>query len=189
MPALRNATLGPPPATVRGADRRYRPRAPIGRPSAAGGLMTAPYDPTQTRRNTMPKGPIPLRIHAALEPLVALVLIAAPWIFGFDDVGSATAVSIAVGVLMLISGMSTRWRYSVVKLIPLRTHFRMDLVLGVVLIVAPFVFGDSDRGDATRFLVIMGILELATALGTRWDLREEVAPQTSRGGRGATAAR
>jgi hypothetical protein len=127
----------------------------------------------------MPKGPIPLKAHATLEPIVAILLIAAPWIFGFNDVGSSTAVSIAVGVIMLISGMSTRWRYSLVKLVPLRTHFRMDLVLGVVLIVAPFVLGDSDRGDATRFLVIMGILELATALGTRWDLREEVGARTA----------
>jgi SPW repeat len=139
----------------------------------------------------MPKGPLPLKAHAALEPIVAILLIAAPWIFGFDDVGSATAVSVAVGALMLISGMSTRWRLSLVKLIPLRTHFRMDLVLGVVLIVAPFVFGDSDRGDVTRFLVIMGILELVTALGTRWDLREEVGPEqaASDGRRRASAAR
>ena len=139
----------------------------------------------------MPNGPLPLKAHAALEPIVAIVLIAAPWIFGFNDVGSSTAVSIAVGVLMLISGMTTRWRLSIVKLIPLRTHFRMDLVLGVVLIVAPFVFGDSDRGDATRFLMIMGILELVTALGTRWDLREEVGSErTASSGSGrASAAR
>ena len=138
----------------------------------------------------MPKGPIPLRVHAMFEPLVAIVLIAAPWIFGFDDVSSATAVSIAVGAIMLISGMSTRWRLSLVKLIPLRTHFLTDLALGAVLIVAPFVFGDSDRGDATRFLVIMGILELVTALGTRWDLREEVGPGTTSTGRErASAAR
>src|SRR4051812_6057242 len=136
--------------------------------------------PTRTKGGTpMPKGPLPLKAHAAIEPFVAIVLIAAPWIFGFDDVSSATAVSIVVGALMLISGMSTRWRLSLVKLIPLRTHFRMDLALGVVLIVAPFVFGDSDRGDATRFLVIAGLLELLTALCTRWDLREEVGPQTA----------
>src|SRR3954465_12129294 len=136
----------------------------------------------------MPKGPIPLKAHAALEPIVAIVLIAAPWIFGFNDVGSATAVSIIVGALMLISGATTRWRLSLVKLIPLRTHFRMDLVLGAILIVAPFVFGDSDRGDATRFLVIMGVLELMTALGTRWDEREEFAPRspTPGGPRAAT---
>ena len=141
----------------------------------------------------MPRGPIPLKAHAALEPFVAVLLIAAPWIFGFDDVKSATAVSIAVGVLMLISGMATRWRLSLVKLVPLRTHFRMDLIFGVVLIVAPFVFGDSDRGDATRFLVIMGILELLTAVSTRWDLREEVGPRgreaSSTGSGRASAAR
>lgn len=126
----------------------------------------------------MPKGPIPLRMHAALEPVVAIVLIAAPWIFGFNDVGSSTAVSIAVGAIMLVAGMSTRWRWSLVKLIPLRTHFMTDLLLGVILIVAPFVFGDSNRGDATRFLVIMGVLELGVALMTRWDLREETGRPT-----------
>jgi hypothetical protein len=135
----------------------------------------------------MPHGPIPLRAHALLEPFVAIFLIAAPWIFGFSDVGSATAVSIIVGALMLVSGASTRWRLSLVKLIPLRTHFRMDLLLGAVLIVAPFVLGDSDRGDATRFLVIMGVLELMTAVGTNWDEREEVSASTA--GRQATAAR
>jgi hypothetical protein len=123
----------------------------------------------------MPHGPIPLRVHQTIEPIVGILLIAAPWIFGFNDVGSSTAVSIIAGVAVLLTGMTTRWRMSLVKLIPLRTHFRMDLALGMVLIVAPFVFGDADRGDATRFLVIAGILEMLTALGTNWDQREEVA--------------
>jgi hypothetical protein len=71
--------------------------------------------------------------------------------------------------------MTTRWRYSIVKLIPLRTHFMTDLLLGVALIVTPFIAGVSDRGDATRFMVIVGVLELLTALSTRWDEREEFA--------------
>jgi SPW repeat len=131
----------------------------------------------------MPRGPIPLRLHAALEPIAALLLIVAPWLFGFSDVTSATIVSVAVGALMLLTGMTTRWRWSLMKAIPLRTHFRMDLLLGIVLIAAPFVLGDSDRGDATRFLVVMGVLELLTALGTRWDEREEVAPSHRHGSR------
>jgi hypothetical protein len=53
---------------------------------------------------------------------------------------------------------------SLVKLAPLKTHFMTDLLLGVVLIAAPFVLGDSDRGDATRFLVTLGALELMTAI-------------------------
>ena len=123
----------------------------------------------------MPRGPLPLSAHQAIEPIAALLLIAAPWIFGFSDNDTATTLSVIIGVVVLLTGMSTRWRMSLVKLIPLRTHFLMDLGLGMVLIVAPFVLGDSDNGAATRFLVIAGVLEMLTAASTNWDEREEVA--------------
>jgi hypothetical protein len=77
-------------------------------------------------------------------------------------------------VIVLVTGMTTRWRMSLVKLIPLRTHFMMDLGVGIALIVLPFVAGFSDHGGATRFFVIAGVLELGTAVMTRWDEREEV---------------
>ena len=108
-----------------------------------------------------------------IEPLMAILLITGPWIFGFDDIDSCTIVSVVVGALMLASGLMTRWRFAVVKLIPLPVHFMTDVVLGIALIVTPFAADVSDRGDATRFMVILGALELIVALATRWDLREE----------------
>jgi hypothetical protein len=128
----------------------------------------------------MTRGPIPLKAHATLEPFAALVLIAAPWIFGFSDVTSATIVSIAAGVAILATGAMTRWRWSLVKLIPLRTHFMADVGLGLVLILSPFIFGFSDEGGATRFMVVAGVLELLAALSTRWDPREADAPRAHR---------
>jgi hypothetical protein len=122
----------------------------------------------------MPRGPLPLRAHQAIEPIAAILLIAAPWIFGFSDNDTATTLSIIVGVIVLITGMTTRWRMSLVKLIPLRTHFMMDLGVGIALIALPFVAGFSDNGGATRFFVIAGVLELGIAVMTRWDAREEV---------------
>src|SRR5215212_4378692 len=122
----------------------------------------------------MPRGPLPLSAHQAIEPIAALILIAAPWIFGFSDNDTATTLSVIIGVLVLLTGMTTRWRMSLVKLIPLRTHFMMDLAVGIALIVLPFIAGFSDEGGPTRFVVIAGVLELGTALMTRWDLREEV---------------
>ena len=125
----------------------------------------------------MPRGPLPLSAHQAIEPIAALLLIAAPWIFGFSDDDTATTLSVIIGVVVLVTGMSTRWRMSLVKLIPLRTHFMMDIGVGLALIVLPFIAGFSDHGGATRFFVIAGVLELGTALMTRWDLREEVGTQ------------
>src|SRR3954447_301270 len=138
----------------------------------------------------MPHGPVPLRMHAMVEPVAGILLIAAPWIFGFDDVGSSKTLSIVVGIVVLLSGMTTRWRWSLAKLIPLRTHFMTDVLLGIVLIAGPFILGDSDNGAATRFLVIAGVLELLTALSTNWDEREEFAPTGDRErDRAATARR
>jgi len=134
----------------------------------------------------MPRGPIPLRAHQAIEPFAALLLIAAPWIFGFSDNDTATTLSVIAGIVVLVTGMTTRWRMSLVKLIPLRTHFMMDVGLGIALIALPFIAGFSDHGGATRFFVIAGALELGTALMTRWDAREEFAPDRRAG---TTAAR
>jgi len=135
----------------------------------------------------MTRGPLPLRSHAMLEPFAAILLIAAPWIFGFSDVSSATTLSVIIGVAVLLTGMSTRWRWSLVKLIPLRTHFFMDVGIAVLLIVSPWIFGFGDEGSAARFFVIAGVLELGTALMTRWDAREEFA--TDGRARATTTAR
>jgi hypothetical protein len=120
----------------------------------------------------MRRGPVPLNAHAALEPLIAIVIIAAPWIFGFSNVDDAKIVCIAVGAVMLIAGSMTDWRLSVARVIPLRFHMMTDLLLGAVLILSPFVLGFSDQGGATRFAVIAGALEILTALATRWDPAE-----------------
>jgi len=117
----------------------------------------------------MRRGPIALNMHAAVEPLIAIVIIAAPWIFGFSDAEDAKIVCIAVGAVMLIAGSMTDWRLSLARVIPLRMHMMTDLALGAVLILAPFVLGFSDNGAATRFTVIAGALEILTALATRWD--------------------
>jgi cyanate permease len=118
------------------------------------------------------RGPIPLTLHQAIEPVVGLIFILAPFVLGFDD-SSAKTVSIVLGVAVLLVGMMTRWRMSIVKLIPLRGHFMADVGVGIVAILAPFVLGFSDESDATIFLVVMGVLELGAAFGTAWDATGE----------------
>jgi hypothetical protein len=135
----------------------------------------------------MKRGAISLDAHAMIEPLMAVLFIAAPWIFGFSDSDTATTISVAVGVAMLLVGMSTKWRYSIVKLIPIRMHMMGDMGIAALLILSPFIFGFSDDGGATRFMVIAGVLELGAALMTRWDPAGEVDSTATRGGRAARA--
>src|SRR6195952_1384659 len=91
-------------------------------------------------------GPLPLRLHAMIEPVAGLLLVVAPWIFGFSDAGDATTVSVVLGALVLVTGLTTRWRMGVVKLLSLGAHRAMDLGVAVLAIVAPFALGFSTAG-------------------------------------------
>jgi hypothetical protein len=102
-----------------------------------------------------------------IEPLIGLVFILAPFVLGFGD-STAKTLSIVVGVVIILSGMSTRWRLSLVKLIPLRVHFMTDVLVGVVCIAAPFVLGFSDETAPLVFFLVMGVAEIAAAFMTAW---------------------
>ena len=95
------------------------------------------------------------------------------------DSATATVICVIVGLMILLVGSMTDWRLSLVRLIPLRIHLTGDLVIGAVLVLSPLIFGFSDEGGPTRFMVIAGVLELMTALMTRWD-RTEAEPTYTR---------
>jgi hypothetical protein len=93
-----------------------------------------------------------------------LLFILAPFILDFDH-SSARTLSIVIGVVILLSGMMTRRRLSVVKLIPLRLHFMTDVLIGIVCLAAPFVLGFSDETAPLVFFLVMGAGELGAAFG------------------------
>jgi hypothetical protein len=54
-----------------------------------------------------------------------------------------------------------------------------------VLVLSPLIFGFADEGGPTRFMVLAGVLELMTALMTRWDRTEAESTHTRRRPTGA----
>jgi hypothetical protein len=52
---------------------------------------------------------IPVQAHVVLDYILAALLIASPFIFGFTDDGTATAVFIALGVFHLLMTIATRF--------------------------------------------------------------------------------
>jgi len=113
------------------------------------------------------QGPIPAFVHGAIEYLAAVLLIAAPFIFSFDD-DTATAVSIVVGVVILIVTASTALPTGLIKSIPVQAHAVIDFLLAAVLIAAPFLFGFSNDGTATAFFIVLGVVHLLLTIATRF---------------------
>ena len=128
------------------------------------------------------RGPISPFVHGVLDYLLAALLIAAPFLLGFDS-DAAIAVSIVAGVAVLMLGAFTSWATGIVKSIPPVAHAMLDYALAAILIASPFLFGFTDDSSATAFFVVVGVAGILLALATRF-----VPDRRARPRRGGTTA-
>jgi hypothetical protein len=117
------------------------------------------------------QGPVPAFVHGVVEYVAGILLIVAPFLFGFDP-DAATAASIVAGVLVLVIAASTAMSTGLIRSIPVQAHVMLDYVLAIALIATPFVLGFSDDGTATPFFIVLGVLHLLLTIATRF-IREE----------------
>jgi hypothetical protein len=120
------------------------------------------------------QGPIPAYVHGIIEYLAAALLIAAPFIFSFDE-DAATAISVIVGVVVLIVTASTAWRTGLISSIPVQAHVIIDYIVALFLIAAPFLLGFSDDHTAAAFFIVLGVVHLLLTIATRFVVEERPA--------------
>ena len=89
---------------------------------------------------------IPTRLHAPLDYIVGVVLVAAPWIFQFSGDAAATAVSIVLGVGLIAYSLFTNYELGVWKVAPMAVHNLIDVVAGGFLAASPWIFGFAGKG-------------------------------------------
>ena len=110
---------------------------------------------------------IPWVVHSAIEYVAALLLFAAPFLFGFER-DTAKWTSIALGVVVLLVAVVTRSPLGVTKNLAASAHATLDYVLAVVLVLAPFVLGFAGDKAAVTFFVLLGVAHAALSLLTRF---------------------
>jgi len=125
--------------------------------------------------------PITSRMHGMLDYPAGVLLIAAPWLFGFSDADdAAVAVPITIGLVVLLQSLITDYELSIANVLPLRAHLGLDVLAGLVLALSPFVLGFSDEGaNAWVPHVVAGLALIGSGLMTQ---RHR---ETSREARGA----
>jgi hypothetical protein len=115
----------------------------------------------------MAKGPIPRFAHGLIEYLAGVLFIGAPIAFSFEA-GSATAISIIVGVVVIAVAATTDGPTGLVDSLPVTAHVALDYVLAVFLVATPFVAGFSSETAPTVFFIAMGVAHLLITIGTRF---------------------
>ena len=121
------------------------------------------------------QGPIPAVVHGLIEYAAGILLVAAPFLFSFDE-GSATAAAIVAGVVVLVLTASTAIPTGLIKSIPVQAHVMLDFLIAIVLIAAPFIFGFDNDGTATAFFIIVGVAYLLMTIATRF-VKDERQPR------------
>ncbi len=88
---------------------------------------------------------IPTRLHGVIDYLYGLLLLAAPFMLGFADGGSAQGVMMAFGAGAILYSLVTAYELGAVKLIPMPMHLALDVGAGIVLAASPWLFGFADQ--------------------------------------------
>ena len=112
-------------------------------------------------------GPIPRAVHGAIEYVAAIAFIVVPLLLDYDS-GAAVAVSIVVGIVILVAAATTEGPTSLVNQIPIAAHVVLDYLLAIFLIAAPFLFGFADESAPLIFFIALGIAHLLLTIATRF---------------------
>ncbi|RYZ69140.1 MAG: hypothetical protein EOP05_15250, partial [Proteobacteria bacterium] len=82
-----------------------------------------------------------LKTHNIIDYVLGAFLLVSPWLFGFDQIVEARVLFLLSGVVLITYSLITNYYFSVARIIPLGVHMTMDAILGVLLILAPALFG------------------------------------------------
>ncbi len=107
---------------------------------------------------------IPTRVHAVIDYLFGVLLIAAPYLFGFATGGAGQWVPTILGIVVIGMSLLTDYELSVAKIIPIRTHLGIDIFSGALLVISPWLFGFAEVVYWPH--VILGVFAIIVPLFT-----------------------
>ena len=108
---------------------------------------------------------IPTKIHAALDYLAAITLIALPRALNWDT--RLVSLLTIMGVTTLIYTLLTRFEGGVARVLPTKVHLLLDFISGAGLASLPFWLFTDVTSTTRTILIALGIFEIATSLFTK----------------------
>ena len=119
--------------------------------------------------------PVSARVHGVLDYATVAAFLNAPMVFGFQGTPAAIAYWLA-GIHLLMTGC-TDFPVGFFMWIPFKVHGVIELVAGIFLLVAPWVFGFAQDAAARNFFVGMAIILLVVVALTDYSQRVVRPPQ------------
>lgn len=116
---------------------------------------------------------ISLNTHNVLDYVIGAVLVLCPYVFGFQDIPAARNLFLVLGFGLIGYSLLTRYKYSMLNLIPLGVHMAFDALAGLVLMAGPWLFGYrgliSPAQTVLHFVLGVGAIGLVALTSVRTD--------------------
>lgn len=120
--------------------------------------------------------PITPARHTIVDLLFCAVTAMAPGILGFGGLPANLCFGLAFGYLVF--SLLTNTPTSPVRIIPFRVHGAVEIIAGIALLAAPWLFGFADNDRAKWYFVGAGVVTFIVWALTQW--REEPVPHRGR---------
>ena len=112
-----------------------------------------------------------LKTHNILDYVGGVLLMLIPSIFNFAGIGMAQNIFVGGGIVLILYSLLTNYQYAIFRVIPLGVHMTFDVLLGIVVMVAPWAF--DYRGLLTplqefmHYIVGLGVVGLVAFTRTK----------------------
>ncbi|HEY8278334.1 MAG TPA: hypothetical protein VIH99_01840 [Bdellovibrionota bacterium] len=107
---------------------------------------------------------ISLKAHNILDYVGGAFLLFVPAIIGISEIDAARNIFIFAGLALIGYSLLTNYEYALWRIIPLGVHMSLDVLTGVVVMLAPWVFGYRDLLSAgqeiAHYLLALGVFGL-----------------------------
>jgi len=100
-----------------------------------------------------------------MDYTMGVLLIAAPWLFGFAHNGVETWLPVVLGIGAIGYSLLTRYELGAFPMISINTHLFLDGASGAILAVSPWLFNVSNVTWVPH--LVLGLLEVGAALMTQ----------------------
>jgi hypothetical protein len=104
------------------------------------------------------------RIHGMLDYAMGVLLLAAPYLFGFATGGAKQWIPMALGAAMIGLALLTDYELGAARVISMPVHLGIDIGSGLLLAASPWLFGFAQEVYWPH--LILGLIEVGTAAVT-----------------------
>lgn len=96
------------------------------------------------------------KIHGILDYVTVVFLLSAPPLF--DMMSVAATFTYALGIVHLVLTIFTRFELGIIKLVPLKIHGFIEILVAVALVAVAFFFRSAEDNIAFYFYLVFAIV-------------------------------